>query len=78
MEIHPVRFKGRDALTALGFLTFWIRQCNKVDPISETKRMLEAQGITPDNFSDHADRLMIRNPWAPDSPEPPLLFPSRN
>lgn len=78
-EITPVRFKGRDALTALGFFMFWITQCNKVDPVEQTRKMLIAQGITPENFHLHADRLMIRNPWAPDGLVPKHhIPPSRN
>lgn len=64
LEVVPVRFRGRDALLALGFISFWIQQCNKVDPIEETKKMLNRQGITAENFAEHADRLMIKNPWA--------------
>jgi hypothetical protein len=64
LEPMPVRFKGRDALTALGFIKFWIDQCNKVNPVEQTKKMLEAQGITQENFHLHADKLMIQNPWA--------------
>lgn len=77
-ELTPVRFKGRDALTALGFFTFWITQCNKVDPVEETKKVLAQQGINAENFHLHADRLMIRNPWTSDGPKSPLQFPSRN
>lgn len=64
LEVVPVRFKGRDALTALGFIKFWIEQCNKIDPVVQTKKMLAAQGITQENFHVHADKLMIENPWA--------------
>lgn len=64
LEVVPVRFRGREALIALGFITFWIQQCNKVDPVEETKKMLLKQGINADNFAAHADRLLIKNPWA--------------
>lgn len=77
-EITPIRFKGRDALTALGFIMFWITQCNKVDPVEQTKKTLLAQGINEENFHLHADRLMIRNPWASDGLVPKHPSPSRN
>ncbi len=64
LEVVPVRFKGREALLALGFITFWIQQCNKIDPVEQTKTMLSKQGITAENFHLHADRLLIKNPWA--------------
>jgi hypothetical protein len=47
----------------------WVMQTqNDVkDPVAYTKAMLERQGITKENFHEHADKLAIRNPWGGDS-----------
>ena len=75
LELVPVRFKGRDATTALGFFTHYINQAEKgINPAEDTKKVLLAQGINADNFHEHADRLMIKNPWAPDSPGPSSIL----
>ncbi len=65
MERLPVRFEGRDALTAFGFINFFIQQCENLDPGKKVRDALLAQGITAENFHQHAENLMIRNPFTP-------------
>lgn len=67
----PLTFRGRDALTALGFLNMYIQQCATVDPSVKIKQTLEAQGITKENFHEHVGASGIRSPWEnePNQPE---------
>lgn len=68
----PLVFEGRDALTALGFLNVYIQQCETVDPAARIRQVLEAQGITKDNFHERVGAGSgIRNPWDTDSPQQP-------
>jgi hypothetical protein len=64
----PLRFYGRDALTALGFFNFFIQQCDQVDPTDRIKTMLTAQGITKDNFREKMFGTAVRNPWETEAP----------
>jgi hypothetical protein len=43
----------------------WVydKQTEVRDPGAYTRKMLEQQGITRENFHEHADKLAIRNPW---------------
>lgn len=64
LELIPVRFEGRKAITAVCFFAWWLNQIKgRVDPRQATRDMLSRQGITAENFDQHADRLMIKNPW---------------
>lgn len=64
-ELVPLRFEGRKAMTAVNFFMWWINQTNgRVDPREETKKILLQQGINAENFHLHADKLLIKNPWA--------------
>lgn len=67
----PLTFKGRDALTALGFLNMYIQQCATVDPSVRIRQTLEAQGITKENFHEQVGASGIRSPWEdePNQPE---------
>jgi hypothetical protein len=38
-------------------------QTSVTDPREYTRRTLEQQGITAENFDQHADKLAIQNPW---------------
>jgi len=65
MELMPVRFEGRKALTAAGFFAWWINQTDgRLDPREGTKRILLEQGINAENFHLYAEKLAIKNPWA--------------
>jgi hypothetical protein len=64
----PLRFEGRDALTAVGFLNMYVQQCATIDPRKRIREALEAQGITKDNFHEHVGASGIRNPWEEDPP----------
>lgn len=63
---NPMKFFGRDALTAIGFFNFFIQQMDSVDPSAHIKRSLEAQGITKENFINNPALFgsSIRDPWA--------------
>ncbi len=45
------------------FLKFVQEHSSTFNPVAYTKQMLEKQGITKDNFKQHADSLAIINPW---------------
>jgi hypothetical protein len=64
----PLRFYGRDALTALGFFNFFIQHCDQVDPTDRIKKMLEAQNINKDNFREKMFGTAVRNPWEHEAP----------
>lgn len=66
----PLRFEGRDAITAVGFFNMYIQQCQTLDPTAPIKKALEAQGINKDNFHEHVGAAGIRNPWENDPPSP--------
>lgn len=68
---HGVPFKGRDALTAFGFINFYIQQCETLDPSKKVREMLEAQGITKENFDVMLAGTSIANPW--NDPSAPLV-----
>ena len=68
-ETKPLRFTGRDAMTAIGFFAFFINAVQNRDPRQEIRRSLEKQGITKDNFHEHVGLLGIANPWDDDSSE---------
>lgn len=64
LELMPVRFTARKALTAVCFFAWWINQTDgRADPREETKRLLLAQDINAENFHLYSDKLMIKNPW---------------
>jgi hypothetical protein len=67
----PLRFEGRDAITAVGFFNMYAQQCDTMDPRTRIKESLEAQGITKDNFHEHIGAAGIRNPWEGESPASP-------
>lgn len=67
----PLTFRGRDALTALGFLNVYIQQCATVDPSVRIKQALAAQGITKENFHETMSGSAMRSPWDEDSPTSP-------
>ena len=73
----PLRFDGRDAITAVGFLNMYVQQCATVDPRTRIRAALEAQGITKDNFHEQVGAAGISNPWdndvPPGSPERTIL-----
>jgi hypothetical protein len=64
-ENIPLRFYGRDALTALGFFNFFIQHCDNIDPTKRIREELEAQGVTEENFNEHFLGTSITNPWRP-------------
>ena len=66
-EIVPLKFEGRDALTALSFFNFFVQSVERLDPQAHVKKALEAQGITKDNFHQHEHLLEIKNPWSKDN-----------
>ena len=66
----PLRFYGRDAMTALGFFNFFIQQCDQVDPTARIKEALLDQGINKDNFREKMFGTSVRNPWENESPPP--------
>ena len=76
----PIKFFGRDALTAIGFFSFFINQCDVLDPTIKIKRNLEAQGITKENFDERMALTGIANPWRegplPSGPVPVILPPT--
>ncbi len=52
------------AAVAITFFKFVFDSQQSVpDPLEYTRRMLEQQGITEENFDQHADKLAIQNPW---------------
>ena len=60
----PLRFDGRDAITAVGFLNMYIQQMETLDPRKRIREALEAQGITKDNFHEKVGADSgIRDPW---------------
>jgi hypothetical protein len=63
---NPLKFFGRDAMTAIGFFNFFIQQMDTVDPCAYIKKSLEAQGITKENFINNPALFgsSIRDPWA--------------
>lgn len=65
----PLRFEGRDAITAVGFFNMYAQQCDTMDPSIRIREQLEAQGINKDNFHEHVGAAGIRNPWESESPE---------
>jgi len=69
-EYAPIKFIGRDALTAFNFINFYIQHCESLNPKLHVRRTLEAQGITKENFSAHQHLLGISNPWEDDIPSP--------
>ena len=64
----PLTFKGRDALTAHGFLNMYIQQCDTLDPSAKIKKDLEARGITKENFREKMYDSVMRSPWDEESP----------
>ncbi len=63
-DVTPLKFFGREAQTALGFISFFINTCDQVDPNKRVKRHLEAQGITKENFFQEVGLMGISDPWA--------------
>ncbi len=63
-DTDAVRFEGRDALTALSFFNFYIQQCETLDPAAHMRNLLASQGVTKDNWAEHAGGLGIANPFA--------------
>lgn len=59
----PLKFYGRDAMTALGFFNFFVQHCDQVDPTARIKDALLAQGINKDNFREKMFGTSVRNPW---------------
>lgn len=52
------------AAVAVTFFAFVNRSQNSIpDPRAYARQLLERQGITAENFDQHADRLAIQNPW---------------
>lgn len=52
-----------EATVLFAFLSFVFSLSCTESPISYVRRTLQKQGITKENWSLHAHRLMIRNPW---------------
>lgn len=67
----PLKFFGRDALTAIGFFNFFIQHCDQVDPTTRIKESLLSQGITSENFRERMFGTSVRNPWENNQPESP-------
>ena len=64
-ELIPLRFKGRDAMSAASFFAYWHdRSQSNDDPREATKKILLEQGINAENFHLHSEQFMIKNPWA--------------
>lgn len=63
---NPLRFEGRDAITAHGFFAIYINQMETLDPSKKIKESLAAQGITKENFHERLAGTAITNPWAED------------
>lgn len=68
--LKPRPFMAGEVQVILAFLTFVTNNQNRLDPLEYTKQILQKQGITAENFAEHAEHLCIRNPWAPDAPPP--------
>ena len=67
-ESRPVTFRGRDALTALGFLNFYIQHCEDVNPKEHIKKTLAARGITKENYRERVPLSEIANPFDDETP----------
>ncbi len=74
-ETKPLTFYGREAMTAIGFFSFFANQCDKLDPTKKIRAALEAQGITKDNFHEKMALTGIANPWEADKPLPASPVP---
>lgn len=60
----PMTLKGVPARIAVNFLNFFTAGMRAdQDPRAFVRQALSSQGVTAENFHQHADKLMITNPW---------------
>lgn len=66
-DLHAEWGEAHFAVASMFFKFVSDTQAAAPDPVEYTKRMLSEQGITADNFHEHADKLAISNPWKSDT-----------